>query len=287
MKLKKGINLRYSWIIIFVMYVFPVQFSCAQIDVHKDWRLAIAGFTFKKYTLYEAIEKTSSLGLNLITCGRGLSLSEDNPGVRSDYLKLTAELRNELKQKLKKEGIKLIQYGIVKFPNNETECRKVFDFAKEMNIETILAEPDLDAFDLLDRLCEEYSINIAIHNHDKPTIYWNPDTVLKVIKNRSKRIGVCADTGHWMKSGIDVIETLKKLEGRINSVHLKDHNELGMEGHDVPWGTGVGNVKGVLEELYRQNFKGVIAIEYEYNFDNNYPEVKKCINYYNELINKL
>jgi len=32
--------------------------------------------------------------------------------------------------------------------------------------------------------------------------------------------------------------------------------------HDVPWGTGVSNVQGVLSELKRQNLKGVISAEY-------------------------
>jgi len=288
MKTKREINFRYSWIIIFVMYIFPVHYSCTQIDVHKDWRLALQAYTFKEYTFFEAIEKASSLGLKWIECGRGLLLSEDYPGVRTDYLMLTPELRNKLKEKLKEENVTLVDYGVVKLPNNEPECRKAFDFAKEMGIETILAEPEEDAFDLLDKLCEEYKINIAIHNHAKPTTYWNPDKVLELIKNKSKRIGVYADTGHWMRSGVDVMEALKKCEGRIIGLHLKDLNEFGVrEAHDMPWGTGMGNIRGILEELYRQKFKGVIAIEYEYNWDNNYPDVEKCINYYNEVIDEL
>ena len=43
-------------------------------------------------------------------------------------------------------GITLVNYGVVGLPNNEAECRKVFDFAKEMGIETIVSEPPEDAF---------------------------------------------------------------------------------------------------------------------------------------------
>lgn len=49
-------------------------------------------------------------------------------------------------------------------PNDEAQCRKVFDFAKEMGIETIVSEPPKEAFDLIEKLCEEYKINVAIHN---------------------------------------------------------------------------------------------------------------------------
>ena len=65
---------------------------------------------------------------------------------------------------------------------------------------------------------------------------------MKVCKDRSKRIGACADTGHWLRSGLNPLECLKKLEGRIISLHFKDLNEKGPSAHDVPWETGVCNV---------------------------------------------
>jgi len=34
-----------------------------------------------------------------------------------------------------------------------------------MGLETIVSEPPADAFDTVDKLCEEYGINVAIHNH--------------------------------------------------------------------------------------------------------------------------
>jgi len=259
-------NSRHGWFVLLLLLILPLNFSYSQIDVQKDWKLGLHAYTFRNFTFYEAIEKTASLGLQWIEIGRGARLSKEKPNIRTHYKMLTPELRNELKQKLQEESVTLIDYGVVKLPNNESECREAFDFAKEMGIETIIAEPEEDAFDLLERLCEEYGIYIAIHNHPKPTTYWNPDKVFEIIKNRNKRIGICADTGHWIRSGVDVIEALKKFEGRIISLHLKDLNEFGVrEAHDVPWGTGVGNIKGVLEELHRQNFKGVISIEYEYN----------------------
>ena len=143
----------------------------------------------------------------------------------------------------------------------------MFEFAKDMGIETLVSEPDEDAFDTLDKLCEEYGINVAIHDHPKPSHYWNPDTVLKVCQGRSKRIGACADTGHWVRSGLNPIECLKKLEGRIICFHFKDLNKLGPDAHDVPWGTGVCDVKGMLAEIHRQKLKAVFSIEYEYNWE--------------------
>ncbi len=90
--------------------------------------------------------------------------------------------------------IKLINFGVTKLINDEAQCRKVFDFAKDMGIETIVSEPSEDAIGMIDKLCNEYKIKLAIHNHPKPSRYWNPDKVLEVCKGRSKMIGACADT---------------------------------------------------------------------------------------------
>ena len=143
-----------------------------------------------------------------------------------DEVALRPTLRKEIKKKLADSGVKLVNFGVCGLLEGPPS-RKTFEFAKDMGIETIVSEPAEDAFDALDKLCEEYEINIAIHDHPKPSHYWNPDTVLKVCKGRSKRIGACADTGHWMRSGLNPIECLKKLEGRIISFHFKDLNKMG------------------------------------------------------------
>jgi sugar phosphate isomerase/epimerase len=201
---------------------------------------------------------------------------------------LPAEIRSEVKEFLDQTGVRLVNYGVVGLPNNEGECRKVFDFAKDMGIETIVSEPPEDAFDLIEKLCREYQIKVAIHNHPKPSHYWHPDTVLKVCRGRSKWIGSCSDTGHWMRSGVNPLEALKKLAGRIVSLHLKDLNEFGVrEAHDVIWGTGKANIKSILEELHRQDFQGVFSIEYEYNWENSLPEIRQCVKYFNNVAGQL
>ena len=59
------------------------------------------------------------------------------------------------------------------------------------------------------------------------------------------------------------------------------------EQHDVMWGDGVLNVNEMLRELRRQGFDGTISIEYEYNWDNSVPDIKKCIEYYNQATDRI
>jgi sugar phosphate isomerase/epimerase len=255
---------------------------CAADGGQENWRLGMQAYTFNRFTFFEAVDKTKALGMRYIEAYPGQRLSKEKPDARFDH-NMSSEIKKEVKQKLQEAGVKLINYGVVGLPNNEAECRKVFNFARDMGIETIVSEPPEDAFDLLDKLCDEYKINVAIHNHPKPSHYWDSETVLKVCKGRSKRIGACADTGHWFRSGLKPVEQIKKLEGRIISLHLKDLDQ----GHDVIWGTGKCDIKAVLTELSRQNFKGSFSIEYEHNWLNSMPEIAECVPFFEMTAAKL
>ena len=250
------------------------------------WRLGMQAWTFHQSTLFDAIDKTASLGLHYIEAIPGQKLSGDLPNLTFGE-GLSADGRKAVKQKLADSGVTLVNYGVRDLPKDVDQSRKVFEFAKEMGIETIASEPKEDAFETLDKLSEEYGINVAIHNHPKPSRYWNPDTVLKVCRGRGKRIGACADTGHWARSGLNPIECLKKLDGRIISLHFKDLNKFGPDAHDVPWGTGVCDVKGMLAEIHRQKIKPVFSIEYEHNWGHSLPEIAECVAYFDRCATEL
>lgn len=250
------------------------------------WHLGCQAYSFNRFSFFEAIEKTKSVGLGYIEMYPGQKLSADKPDVRTNE-SMPAEVRKEVLQRLADAGVKLVNYGVCGLQNNEDSCRRTFEFAKDMGIQTLVSEPPFDAFDLLDKLCGEYEINVALHNHPEPSRYWNPDTVLEQCKGRSKRIGSCADTGHWMRSGINPLDAIRKLEGRIISFHLKDLNKYGRQGaHDVPWGTGKADMEAILAELHRQDFQGVFSIEYEHNWENSVPEIAECVKYFDKVASK-
>jgi sugar phosphate isomerase/epimerase len=100
-------------------------------------------------------------------------------------------------------------------------------------------------------------------------------------------MGACADVGHWMRSGLDPLECIKKLDGHIICLHFKDLNEYGMNAHDVPWGTGVGKTRELMTELKRQNFHGAFCVEYEYHWDNSSPEIARCVKFFNQTCDEL
>jgi sugar phosphate isomerase/epimerase len=251
-------------------------------DAYDGWHLAVQAWTFNKFTFADAVDKTASLGLDWIEAFPGQVVSKEHPDWKVDP-SMPVEQRTYVKELLTKAGVRLVNFGVTELTADEKQCRKVFDFAKDMGIQTIVAEPPEDAFDMIEGLCKEYKIKVAIHDHPKPSHYWNPELVLKVTKNRAPWIGACADIGHWARSGIRPIDGIKMLKGHIVSLHFKDLNEFGNpEAHDVVWGTGACDVAAVLKELHRQKFAGVFSIEYEYNWENSLPDVRKCVAYFDK-----
>ena len=222
------------------------------------WLLATKAYTFRTLTLEETIEISRSLGVKYLEVNPNQRLSRANP-VMIDQ-NLPPERRVELRELFTKAGIKPVSMGVIKLTTDETLDRSIFAFAKELGLQTLVSEPPPEAFELLDKLTDEYGIKVAIHNHPKPSPYALPETELAVFKVRSERIGSCSDVGHWTRSGLNPVDCLRQLAGRVIQLHFKD---VDAAKKDVPWGTGTSDVPGMLRELHRQNFRGVFSMEYE------------------------
>ncbi|MCF7955430.1 MAG: sugar phosphate isomerase/epimerase [Phycisphaerae bacterium] len=251
------------------------------------WPLAVQAYSFRNFSLFEAIEKAQEAGLKFLEAYPNQIISkeiiaEDGKPVKL-WFNISPEIKQQIKDKLKKHDVRMINFGVTWLSSKEPELRQAFDFAKEMGIRTLICEPDIDNMPLIDKLANEYKIKVGIHNHPNPSKYWNPDTVLKALEGRSRMVGATADTGHWCRSGLDPVEQIKKLNGRIVSLHLKDLKDFGTKKtHDVPYGTGTSKVKEVLEELNKQGFRGVFSIEYEHNWNDSVPEIKECVAFFNK-----
>src|SRR5271170_1705728 len=250
------------------------------------WQLAIHSYTFQKFSIFDAIDKANALGVKYMSISGSLILDGTN---KISTVTLSDEQRTAIDQKLRADGFgNFVNMGVVQFPANEAKCRKVFEFAKKWRIGILVAEPQPDALDTVEKLCKEYNIKVAIHDHPRGhSIYWNPDFVLAAIKGRTPLMGACADVGHWMRSGLDPLECIKKLDGHIICLHFKDLNEMGPDAHDVPWGTGIGKTKELMTELKRQHFHGAFCVEYEYHWDNSSPEIAQCVKFFNQTCDEL
>ena len=254
------------------------------------WKVAIQCWTYNQQTFFEALDSIQSLGVHYVEMLSYQKVSKDIAQKSGpDMDKACIE---KVKAKLKETGITAIAIWVDPFPKDEANLRKLFAWAKELGIETITTEPDpdnKDAMELTARLCKEYKLKIAVHNHPKKSNndsykFWDPSFALNVVKPYSPQIGMCTDVGHWYRSGLASLECLKKVDGYINSVHFKDLNE---QMQDVPLGTGILNASTLLTELKRQKFKGVLTLEYESWGSKQHAELVQCVAFLNKEAKKL
>lgn len=279
---------RFALLVPFLIAALGMVSSQAEVAIPPQYRIGgfaigCQAYTFNRFSAFEAIEKTAAAGGRCIEFYPGQRLSLEEPALKLDH-NATDETIEKLKAKLKKHDIVAVNYGVVGLPNDEAECRKVFDFARKLGLRAVTSEARADAMDLIEKLVKEYDIMMGIHNHPKRPNnpgyqHWDPEFLLALVKDRDRRIGSCADTGHFARSGIKPVDALKILEGRVISVHLKDLHEFSPRGHDTPFGTGQSDIAGTLDELKRQGFEGNISIEYEYNLDHSVPDVAQCIGF--------
>jgi sugar phosphate isomerase/epimerase len=250
------------------------------------WQLAVHSYTFRKFSIFDAIDKSAALGVKYMSISGHVLIGTNN----LTTVNLSDQDMEAIKAKMLADGIHwpFVNIGVVDLPVDESKSRKVFEFAKKWGIGVLVSEPETNALDTVEKLCREYNIQVAIHDHPKGhSIYWNPDSVLAAIKGRTPLMGACADVGHWMRSGLDPLECLEKLDGHVICLHFKDLNEMGPGAHDVPWGTGVGKTKELMAELKRQKFHGAFCVEYEYHWENSSPEIAQCVKFFNHTCDEL
>jgi len=230
----------------------------------KKFPIMVEGWTFRKFTFFQTVDKLKGLGITLLEAYPGQPLGTGDPKAVFGEGMSDADMK-AAQAKLRESGVSVAAYGVVDIGTSEASMRKVFDFARKMGIQTVVCEPQDEAFPILEKLLEEYDLQAAIHNHPRPAKYALPMTTFEHLQGRSDRIGVCADTGHWMREGLDPVACLRLLRGRILDTHLKDRTDFGKGAgaKDVAWGSGRAGMRDILAELTLQDYSGALTMEYE------------------------
>jgi len=239
--------------------------------------IAIQCWSFREFTLFEAMQMASSTGAGGVELFPGQKI-----GGPLGEMKISHELADDaiatIRAELAKHGLVACNYGVTEISKDEAAARKVFEFAKKMDLYGISTE-SLDAIVTLEKLAREFDIKVCFHNHPKPSALWHPDTVWKIIAGRHANLGYSVDTGHWATSGLDPLATLRKIAPRVHAFHLKDREVIGQASPDRPFGTGIIDIPALLDEARKHGFAGNVSIEYEHNEKNNLPEIAQCVGY--------
>jgi sugar phosphate isomerase/epimerase len=236
---------------------FPAAASAAvtkvQADPFRGLKMGITTSALRKFTLDQAIAMTKQAGVKYI------SLKEVHLPLKS-----TTDQRQEARRKVEQAGLVLMGGGVIYIKNQSDEIRNVFEYARDSGMKTIVCSPEPEALDAVEKLTKEFDLRIAIHNHGPgDQRYPSPLDVLRMVKDRDPRMGLCIDVGHTVRIGEDPVAAIHKCAGRLYEFHMKDVTAAAASGKSTEVGKGVIDIPAVLKALLKFKWPGHLALEYE------------------------
>ncbi len=224
--------------------------------------------TFKKTS--EVIDRTRELGLKRIElCGAHADFN--NPAGFDDIIAA-----------YNAAGIKIVSIGVESFNPDEAHARNRFEFARKAGCKVISGNfapgTFLPTLPVVYKLCEEYDINIAIHNHGGYHWLGNAEILNWVFSFTRPCIGLNMDTAWALDARQDPLQWAKNYAERLYVVHIKDFVfDRARQSTDVVVGTGNLDLPKLLSLLKADNFKGEMILEYEGDVDNPMPALLQCV----------
>ena len=216
--------------------------------------VGIGTYSYHNLSMDDMIVQLTALGIKEIEMSRGEFMLMHHPG---DDLFRTA------RTKLDRAGIGCVSYYTATIKDVQ-DLENAVRFAKLLGVRNITG----DATDMLPQIDQRLShegLTFGIHNHyfkGERFAYESPEDVLNALASLSKTVGATADVGHFASCGHDPVDALRKLASRLKLVHLKDIEAPGGE-VNVLLGKGISRIPEVMQELHRQSFTGLVAVEYE------------------------
>jgi inosose dehydratase len=226
--------------------------------------LGLQSYTLRAMPFKNALEAMSKdLGLHYVEVySRHLGPTDKPSVVTMNGVNAKPEEALDL---LKSYGVTAVSIGAVPISTKEPEVRSMFEFAKRLGMKNLSISPDPKAFDLLDKLCDKYNITVGIHDHGPEDKRWGKIAQIQEgIKDHNKKIGLCNDTGHFIRNGEDPLKACHVFKDRLHAMHLKDFKKDDKgKWEDCVLGEGSLDVDGIIKFLLDVKFTGALAIEYE------------------------
>jgi inosose dehydratase len=247
-------------------YANEIQSTANESD--EKLKLGLASYTFKEFSLDQAIAMTNRVGLKYI------ALKSFHLPMESTKEEITAAAA-----KVRAGGLDLYGCSVVVL-TNENEVNQAFEYAKTAQMPMIIAQPVGELLNLLERKVKEYDIKLAIHNHGpEDHNFPSPIETMYKIKKMDPRIGLSIDVGHVRRSGIDPSDCIKKCADRLMDIHIKDLKTIQLVSDVCEVGRGKLDIPGILRTLINIKFKGIVAFEYEKDLNDPLAGLAESVGY--------
>jgi sugar phosphate isomerase/epimerase len=242
------------------------------------FELGLQSFTLRKLPREPMLDAVARLGLRQVelipdtrflfySFGSHLPIDTDAAGIERVHAALAAR-----RLRLSASGV----HGVA----DAAEAERLFRFAKQARIPLLTIAPEDEALDALDRLCAEHpDVRLGIHNHRPYFRYDKIADVEQTLAGRHPGFGACVDTGHFIRSGEDPVEAMRRLGARVHGVHLKDFRDEGFFAEGCILGQGKLQLEPCFRTLRGIGFgpEQALSIEYEENPDDPIADVQACV----------
>jgi inosose dehydratase len=223
--------------------------------------IGVGTYSYHTLSVDEMIAQLSRLRVRSIEMSRGEFMLLSHP---------QDELFRATREKLDRAAIHCASYYSATIKDDQ-DVENAIRFAKLLGSRNITGDATGGILRRIDQRLTQEGLTFGIHNHFFPNTrfaYESPDDVLNALAPLSKTMGATADTGHFASCGYDPADAVRRLAPRLRMVHLKDVKAQGGE-VNVLLGAGIAGIPQVMQELHRQQFTGLVAVEYEKEGDVN------------------
>ncbi len=231
--------------------------------------LGLASYSMRSFTLDQALDMAKTLGVTTMTF-KDVHIPQTDP----------PETTRAIAAKIRAAGITIIGGGTLTLPNDAAQIKKIFEYAKNAGFPLIYVDPDPAAMDIIEQMAKSYDIRVAIHNHGPEQKNWpRPQDAYAAVKSRDKRLGLCIDVGHTLRTGVDPVQACRECKDRLYDMHVKDLKVKTDKDSQTEVGRGVIDFPGLFRTLIDIGYRGQVGLEYEINAKNPLPGMIESMAY--------
>jgi sugar phosphate isomerase/epimerase len=248
---------------------WPAQAPAATARSVAPLTLGLASYSLREFSLDDALAMAKRLSITHMTF-KDVHVPRTDP----------PETTRAIATKIGAAGITIMGGGTITLPNDPAQIKKDFEYARNAGFPLIFVSPDPAALDTIEQMAKSYDIKVAIHNHGPEDKWWpRPQDAYAAIKSRDRRMGLCIDVGHTLRTGVDPVQACRECRDRLYDMHIKDLRVKTDRDSQVEVGRGVLDVPALFKTLIQLGYRGQVGLEYEINAKDPLPGVAESMAY--------
>ena len=233
-------------------------------------KLGVASYSLRKFPREKALEMIKALRTPYVNF----------KSVHLEY-NLSADELARVRREVEAAGFQITGGGTITFETDTDDgVKKYFEYARAAGMPVMVSTCAPAVLPRVEKFAKQYDIKVAIHNHGpEDKHYPSPYDVLKHVKTMDRRMGLCIDVGHTVRTGVDVVKSIADAGARLHDMHAKDLRDLKDKGSQVIVGEGQIPFPEIFRQLQAMRYQGFVNLEYEIDADDPLPGMQRSFAY--------